>query len=311
MSIGLRIFLLALGLTITATIPASSPSAHSYLAYGGSGITLGPVQISLRSGHRTLPSFRYRGSYYVLGQRGLRYSIYVKNRTRQRLETVVSVDGRDVITGEKSSGYHRRGYILNPYRYVNISGFRTSKSHVASFRFTSVGGSYAARMGDSWYRVGRIHVALFRERRHIAWIPRRPMYLKYNRKSRRYSRSKESQMRSLGQRPSTAGKAARKSSDGVARPHHRHYRRHWIPRPTNQPNIGTAYGGRRYAPATYTSFVRLTSYPSYRLTLRYNNCAGFRRSRICTRWCPCRRWYPRPLRKHPRKPLQRYAPPPP
>lgn len=304
MSIGLRVVCLAV-LTIASVVTsAGSLSARSYIAYEGHLFTLGPVGLSLRSGRRTLPGFFHRGSFYVLGQRGMRYSIFIQNRTRQRLEVVVAVDGRDVITGERSSTYSRRGYVLNPYRYVNISGFRASKTHVASFRFTSIGRSYAARMGSSWFRVGNIHVAVFRERRPIAFVPRPTFRGRRDRPS--YRRSVRWQgRRSRAAAPLSAGKAAKRSADSV-----RGVRWRRPPRPTNRPSLGTGYGRLRHAPASFTTFRRLTSYPSYRLTLRYNNCAGFRRSRICTRLCPCvrRSW---PYRKYKPKPRSRYAPPPP
>lgn len=292
MSIGFRVLFVLVGWFA----PLSVCLAHSYLAHQHYGIRVGPVTVTVRSGSRQLPTFRHGGSYYVLGQRGQRYSIHVQNQSGLRLEAVVSVDGRDVISGERSRSFTRRGYVLNAYRYVNISGFRTSKSHVASFRFTSVGNSYARKMGSSWYSIGRIHVAIFREKQAIAYIPRRRHHRHW--RKRRLTRG-----------PSNRGYAKSPKSEIQDRSRTgRSYRRHWIPRPPrHRPNLGTAYGRQKFAPAQYTTFERLSSYPSFQLSLRYNNCAGFRRSRICTRWCPCRRWYRRPYyQEH-----QRYAPPPP
>lgn len=296
MSIGFRVLIIIVGWLA----PLSVCLAHSYIARPNHGIRVGPVTVSVRSGHRILPTFRYGGSYYVLGQRGQRYSIHVKNRTRRRLEAVVSVDGRDVITGERSRSFTRRGYVLNSYRFVNITGFRTSKNHVASFRFTSVGNSYARKMGSSWYSIGRIHVAVFRENRPVAYIPRpRPFRRWRNRGGKRRMHG--------GRAPASKAEKSRDSVSGRSA----YRRRRWIRRPPrHRPNLGTAYGQQRYAPARYTTFKRLTSYPSYQLSLRYNNCAGFRRSRICTRWCPCRRWHRRPYYKY-KYQRRRYAPPPP
>jgi len=263
----------------------------------GGGVRMGPVEISIQSGGRALPTFYYRGNYYVLGERGLNYAIWIKNRTRQRLEVLTSVDGRDVINGQIANSYTRRGYILNPWRYVNITGFRTSMRAVAAFRFSSVPNSYSARRG-TWYRVGKIQVAVFKEKRPIAYIPR-PII---QRTSRGLKKSKA---------PS-AGGARRKSvqlNDSVKRgkAYHR-YRRYWRPRPNNRPDLGTAYGYSRSAPAQYTTFKRASSYPSYTFTLNYNNCAGYRRSRIYTRWCP-RYYRPYPIYQYKKK-KGTFSPPP-
>lgn len=320
MSIGLRYFVVAFGyivLFVWSSFPAFAHS-YSYIASGSTYLSAGPARVSIRSGSRDLPCFVYGGQYYVLGQRGLRYSILVQNQTNKRLEVVVSVDGRDVISGVRDSSFARRGYILNPYRYVDINGFRTSKSHVASFRFTSVGNAYSTRMGDSWFRVGRIHLAVFYERSPVAYIPRpvpvRPPYPYWR---HRYDRGGSHQE----QAPAT-GKSARSNkpasgADGrsydSSEPKSRIYRWRRIPTPTNRPDLGTAYGQTVYAPAEYTTFERLTSYPSHQLTLQYNNCEGFHKSRICTRWCPCyRRWHhPRPLLQHHDPQSPRFTPPPP
>jgi hypothetical protein len=74
---------------------------------------------------------------------------------------VVSVDGHDVIDGENGD-LKKRGYIVAPYGELRIEGFRTSQSDVATFRFSSVGGSYAGKKGKA-RNVGVIAVALFEE----------------------------------------------------------------------------------------------------------------------------------------------------
>ena len=56
----------------------------------------------------------------------------------------------------------KRGYIVPAYGDLRIEGFRTSQSDVATFRFSSVGGSYAGKKGKA-RNVGVIAVALFEE----------------------------------------------------------------------------------------------------------------------------------------------------
>lgn len=273
-----------------------------HAVHGSAGsIYLGSVQVSLRAGGRTLPTFTRHGQTYVLGHRGLNYAIFVQNRTNQRLEVVVSVDGRDVISGVKTRDYQRRGYVLNPHRYVNITGFRTSQSSVAAFRFSSVPNSYAARMGDRWTRIGSIQIAVFHERRPIAYIPRRPRHPYY-----KHSHNRGADLSTRSKR-STRSEASKHG--GKAQPTRRHGRFHRrIYRPA--PKLGTAYGRQVYAPAKYTTFVRASQWPTYRVLLTYNNCTGFHARRIYPRWC--RRPIRIPRHKRPLiQPRKRYAPPPP
>lgn len=101
------------------------------------------------------------GRVWVMGQHGSRYRIHLQNHSSRRVEVVVSVDGLDVIDGQRGS-YHKRGYIILPYGNVWIDGFRRSFQHVAAFRFSSVSNSYAARTsGDR--NVGVVGVAVFPE----------------------------------------------------------------------------------------------------------------------------------------------------
>ncbi len=127
------------------------------------GIHADGVRVSLRDEYGSpLPGYFAGDTVYVLGNAGQRYSIVIENATPQRFETVVSVDGLDVIRGRPAS-MGERGYILPAYGRVEIDGFRQSLDAVAAFRFGSVGDSYAAQQGDA-RNVGVIGVALFAER---------------------------------------------------------------------------------------------------------------------------------------------------
>ena len=118
------------------------------------------VQIMRESGE-TLPTYQLRDRYYVQGSVGERYVIRIANPTDRRIEAVVSVDGLDVIDGENGD-LRKRGYVVPPYGETRIEGFRTSVADVATFRFSSVGGSYAGQKGKA-RNVGVIAVALFEE----------------------------------------------------------------------------------------------------------------------------------------------------
>jgi hypothetical protein len=123
----------------------------------------------------SLPTFRQDGRTFLLGEPGLRYNIRVQNPTGQRVEAVVSVDGRDAVSGEPGDYVNGRGYVIPPYGSVLVEGFRRSLEEVAAFRFTSPENSYSARMGTP-QNVGVIGVAFFPERvRPPPPVMRRPL----------------------------------------------------------------------------------------------------------------------------------------
>jgi hypothetical protein len=117
------------------------------------------------AGEEPLPIYRVDGRDYLLGRHGDRYQIWLANRTDRRIEAVVSVDGRDVVSGREADYLEDRGYIIAPGEELRIEGFRKSLSGVAAFEFSDVSESYAARMGDA-SNVGIIGVAVFDEEEH-------------------------------------------------------------------------------------------------------------------------------------------------
>lgn len=100
---------------------------------------------------------------FIVGEAGMRYSIVIRNRTQNRLECVVSVDGLDVLDGKPAS-FAKRGYLVDPRSELEIDGFRQSMDTVAAFRFGSVRGSYANQKHGDTRNVGVIGVAIFHER---------------------------------------------------------------------------------------------------------------------------------------------------
>ncbi|MDB4952650.1 MAG: hypothetical protein JWO36_219 [Myxococcales bacterium] len=118
------------------------------------------VQV-VRENGETLPTYALKDRYYVQGNASERYTIRITNPTANRVEAVVSVDGLDVVDGE-GGDLRKRGYIVPGYGEVRIEGFRTSLEDVATFRFSSVDGSYAGQKGKA-RNVGVIAVAIFEE----------------------------------------------------------------------------------------------------------------------------------------------------
>lgn len=136
-----------------------SPSYQTRFAVNG-----GHLEVSLREGGGgMLSGFRAGGRNYVTGNAGQRYTIVIDNRTPGRIETVVSVDGLDVIDG-RPAAFAKRGYLLEPHGHLEIEGFRRSEREVAAFRFGSVRSSYASRKHGNARNVGVIGFAFFHER---------------------------------------------------------------------------------------------------------------------------------------------------
>ena len=121
------------------------------------------LSIVNRSTGERLPTYRHGGRLYVAGKPGDRYALELRNRTGERLLTVVSVDGVNVVSGETASA-SQRGYVLAPLGSTEIAGWRKSSQDVAAFYFTALPDSYAARTNRPT-NVGVIGIAAFREYR--------------------------------------------------------------------------------------------------------------------------------------------------
>jgi hypothetical protein len=126
----------------------------------------GLVAMSLvDDGGRSFAAAQVDGRRYAIGNDGEAYRIGVENHSSGRLEVVASVDGLDVIDGD-DAGFHKRGYIVEPFSSVVIDGWRTSGDTVAAFRFSGIADSYADRTGRP-RNVGVIGAAFFRERGEV------------------------------------------------------------------------------------------------------------------------------------------------
>jgi hypothetical protein len=119
-----------------------------------------------------LRTFRHEGTTFVLGYLGERYNVRITNHGERRVEAVLTVDGRDAVSGAPGDFVHQRGYLVAPHGSVVIDGFRRSLDQTAAFRFSRPGESYSSRMGSP-ENVGVIGVAFFPERRALR--PRPPV----------------------------------------------------------------------------------------------------------------------------------------
>ncbi len=119
---------------------------------------------------RTLPTYPVMMKHalkkvYAEAVKGDNYRIEVRNRLDRRVGLVIAVDGRNIISGEKSWLRNReRMYILEPYASGEFAGWRTGQERINRFYFTSVPDSYAAAFGDK-SAMGVISVAVYPEQR--------------------------------------------------------------------------------------------------------------------------------------------------
>ena len=111
------------------------------------------------------PNFRSGGDVWIAGSDGERYNLRLQNHSPERVEVVVSVDGRDVISGRLGDYAKQRGYVLDPFGVLIIEGYRQSLDNVAAFRFSDIDNSYSARLGTP-ANIGVIGVAAFAEKSH-------------------------------------------------------------------------------------------------------------------------------------------------
>ena len=117
---------------------------------------------------RTLPTYPVKTKMalkkvYAEATKGDHYRIEVRNRLNRRVGLVIAVDGRNIISGEKSLLKNsEQMYILEAYGSGEFAGWRTGQDRINRFYFTDIPDSYAAAFGDE-SAMGVITVAVYPE----------------------------------------------------------------------------------------------------------------------------------------------------
>lgn len=265
----------------------------------------------------SLATFVKDGRTFLLGEPGLRYNIRVRNPTAERVEAVVSVDGRDAISGQPGDYVNQRGYVIPAYGSLLVEGFRRSMEEVAAFRFTSPEDSYSARKGTP-QNVGVIGVAFFPERpRPAEPVVRRPRPLPaplpydydYSRDGRARGDA-ESARAAPKMKPSPEGREAPASRRAEGESARRDERR--APRDDYRgsvDNLGTEFGESHESVVSSVSFVRASpTHPAWLSTMRYDDAEGLEARGIDVSGYGHRRVYSDGPQAFP---LSRFAQPPP
>ncbi len=249
---------------------------------------------------RRLPTYAHQGTWFAQGQHGDRYNVRVYNHSGRRVEAVVSVDGRDVLTGQPGDFKSQRGYLVPAYGSVLIEGFRTSLDEVAAFRFTSPRNSYSSRMGTP-ENVGVIGAAFFPEARPVAARPApapvapRP----YDHDDGIDRMSPEPRRHTSGGSGSASSAPKSSSSAEASAPSARMERKN---------NIGTEYGEQHYSSVREVTFRRAhATLPERVVSLRYDDYQGL----VARGVLPRTERRPVAVQRPEPFPVNRFAPPPP
>ena len=128
---------------------------------------------------------RRAGAYfYMEAVRGEKYSIRVTNRQNSRIGVVIAVDGRNIISGQKSFLKNsERMYIIEPYATGVFEGWRTGMDRTNRFYFTGQSDSYAEKVFADASAMGTIAVAAYREKAR-AVVPVTPQERKNSSRSK-------------------------------------------------------------------------------------------------------------------------------
>lgn len=249
------------------------------------------VSIVNRSTGERLQPWRHGGKLYVAGAPGDRYAVELKGKRGERVLTVLSVDGINVLTGQ-TAAMLQSGYVIDGGQSYAVSGWRKSMDDVAQFVFTALPDSYAARTGRPG-NVGVIGVAVFREKfvpvQPMAVAPHLPPPAEPWRAESRAQAKDESARESLDgaarQADSAPSALAKKSENlvggsgsGVLA------ERRTAPSESRAAlradaeaksmKLGTGHGEREYSPTRHTEFERNSDSPDEIITIYYDSRAN-------------------------------------
>jgi hypothetical protein len=217
-------------------------SLTSAAAHAGA---LADLEVYDRTSGRTLPIYEHEGRFYVAGEPRHQYELRIRNSSAGRLLAVTSVDGVNVISGE-TAAQQQSGYVLGSWDSVRIEGWRKNLDEVATFYFTRLADSYAARTGRP-HDVGVIGVALFREQR-----PHHKPCCGPLREDRAAA-------------PSAAPEASADATDSEVQSSSATRQRR------SEEKLGTGHGHREASPAQYVDFRRASSTPDETIVIYYDS----------------------------------------
>lgn len=236
------------------------------------------VSVVNRSTGERLTAYRHHGKFYIAGTPGDNYSIELRSRQSERLLTVLSVDGVNVLTGQSATPL-QSGYVLSGRQSYGINGWRKSMNDVAQFVFTALPNSYAARTGRP-DNVGVIGVAVFREKtapplaRYGATAP-----FPAARDDRRPESARDADEGPARQAAKSESEASTGASKSAASGGLGERRANLAASDSASPaeiekkseRLGTGHGEREYSPTRYTGFERASDRPDEIIAIYYDS----------------------------------------
>lgn len=231
-------------------------------AFAAPASDLADVSLHDRRDGRELPVYWHEGRRYVVGEPGREYEIRVRNHSGERVLAVTSVDGVNVLSGQTAAP-DQGGYVIDAQGQTRIEGWRKSLSEVATFTFTRLPDSYAARTGRP-KEVGVVGVALFTEKT----LGCRHWRVDEDRGGRFDAPAAAPQ----SERPSTA-EAAPGLGASADRAERQLESRRGSPPKTSE-RVGTGHGRRLESSAYEVAFQRATDRPQAVIAIGYDSYAN-------------------------------------
>jgi hypothetical protein len=282
---------IALGVTLAVAVSTSAAtSAHAHYAVEAADGRLVDVSIKVR-GH-SAPLFVRQGDwnrYYLEAFEGRNYSLVLRNTTGRRVAVLISVDGLNVVNGERSALRNTEPmYVLGPWEQAEIQGWRTSLESIRRFVFVDEKRSYAERTGQANGDMGWVRVLAFQE--DVPWWqnPRIRIDGEGDYRSERQNEGRAGERESRQSVPEPQGPGAPESNQGrddlgaqKRRAGDAHGSQEGFP--------GTGWGENRYDPVRQTEF-RPRPQATDHLVFRYEYASGLRALGIDTRRQGDRLW---------------------
>lgn len=120
---------------------------------------------------RTIDTYYHKQKHYIEGRRNSVYKIRVHNDNDRAVAAVVSVDGLSVIDG-KMAGADSQKYIIQPFSFIDVKGWRINDNEVREFKFGSRRNSYNQKSEDgNSTDIGVIGVLFYGEKRRYRATP--------------------------------------------------------------------------------------------------------------------------------------------
>ena len=121
------------------------------------------VSVLAQPSGRKMRTYFHEGKYFIESRENSEYAIEIENKTYNRVEVVVSVDGLSVLSGESASK-EDRGYVINSKDKITIKGYRKDSDTVGAFKFVRKDKSYVKAQENDVSNAGVIALVVYAEK---------------------------------------------------------------------------------------------------------------------------------------------------